>query len=112
MITQALDDGSVKISVDEVKEALKKRRLFILLEDELGDIVTDFSLLRNMGGRNQQSDIEEVFAMFVDAIDNKKYGVEKDGLCLLLNYTLELVQRIIPGKQIIDKSLEDLLLGK
>ncbi len=104
-INGAIDKGTYEISVQQVKEALEQRRLFPFLEEKLGRSV-DLSLLDSI----KRGEIEELFLDLSLAVDERrKLDVEQNGLCLLIAYSLELIQRIAPHG--LEKSAKELLGG-
>jgi hypothetical protein len=77
------------ISIDEVKAAIRDRSIFGLLESRLGDDV-DTSLL---DARDRQELMQE-WASLADSVnESRKLCVDRNGLCLLVAYLLEGMQR-------------------
>jgi hypothetical protein len=77
------------ISIEEVKERIRDRTIFDHLKSRLGSDI-DITALRP----EERLELNEEWADMADAIDeSRKMGVDRYGLCLLVAYILEGIQR-------------------
>lgn len=86
----ALDAGKHgTFSVQQVKDELDYGDIFAFLERQLaGDI--DLNLLNE----DKRREIKELWLDLALAVnERRKFGVEQDGICLLIAYCLEDIQR-------------------
>lgn len=89
-LNAALDGGYGKgVTLEGVRRALERRQLFPYLESELG-ARTDLSMLDDALREAMTAE----WADFAEAINaERKMGVRRNGLCLLIAFVLESVQR-------------------
>ncbi len=80
------------ITIDEVKARIRDRSIFDYLAGRLGADV-DLSLL-TPDDRRELNDEWEDMALAVN--ESRKMCVERNGLCLLVAYLLEGIQRRLP----------------
>ena len=88
-LTHALDSGYAgKVSPDAVIEHIRDGTIFDFLQETMkGDF--DISLFYN----DDRAELIAEWTRLADAVDAaSKFGVENDGLCLLLAYVIEGVQ--------------------
>jgi len=83
----ALDTGGIHVTAEEMKEILKKERLFRYLEA----YPRDFSM--GSVGPGDREYLSSNLRKTALTLEGKKLGVERNGLCLLLGYLIELAQR-------------------
>lgn len=86
----ALGSGKYNdISINEVKERIRAHTIFDYLKDKLGSDI-DLSALKIEDRQELNNEWEDM----ADAIDEaRKMCVDKNGLCLLVAYILEGIQR-------------------
>ena len=86
----ALGSGKYNdISINEVKERIRDHTIFDYLKDKLGSDI-DLSALKIEDRQELKNEWEDM----ADAIDEaRKMCVDKNGLCLLMAYILEGIQR-------------------
>ncbi len=85
-----LDRGYYAPSVEEVKEQIKNKKLFDYLKAKCRDDYLDLSLLDD----TDRKELLEEFEGLADNVDeDRKMGIQKNGICLLLAYVIELIQR-------------------
>jgi hypothetical protein len=88
----ALLDRGASHSVDEVKEQIDKDGLFLWLHEKEPEI--DQSLYND----EDRDAMQKFFRHLGDAADaRRKYGIEDNGLCLLLAYCFEGLQHEARG---------------
>ena len=86
----ALGSGKYdEVSITEVKNQIEKGTIFKYLENTLGDDI-DISAI-DLKDRQELLEEWEDLANAVD--ERRKLGVDKNGLCLLVAYLLEGIQR-------------------
>jgi len=88
----ALIDQGLSIPLKEVKSLCEEKRIIEELERKFPFKETglDLSLLK----RGTREELDEIFYDMAIAIDErKKFGVENNGLCLLIAYAQEQIQR-------------------
>jgi hypothetical protein len=90
----ALGSGKYEdISIEEVKERIRDRTIFDYLKTKLGSDV-DITALSH----EERRVLNEEWTDMADAIDEaRKMGVDRNGLCLLMAYILEGIQRRAPS---------------
>ena len=91
-INAAIDSGNYQnITLAEVREEALKGNLFPFLKSRLGDDL-DLSLydLRRL---QELSDALKGIAEVLEGRERRKTGVERSGLCVLIAYMTELIQR-------------------
>lgn len=82
-INMLVDEDEI-VTIEKVKTLLSKRKLFTWLEDQYGDKI-DLSLY----SKELLLEMEEYFGSLADTIDeDRKLGITKNGLCLLVSYCL------------------------
>ena len=86
----ALGSGKYNdITIEDMKEKIRKRTVFSYLQQKLRDDI-DLSILTD----EDKKEFNDEWIDLVEAIDEKrKMAVEKNGLCLLIAYLLEGIQR-------------------
>lgn len=86
----ALGSGKYNdITIEDMKEKIRKRTVFSYLQQKLRDDI-DLSILTD----EDKKELNDEWIDLVEAIDEKrKMAVEKNGLCLLIAYLLEGIQR-------------------
>ena len=86
-----LDRGYYCFPIQEIKAAIKGRTLFTYLNRKISkDDSFDISLFDD----SDRAWLMDQFSNLADTIDEeRKLGVQKNGICLLLAYTLELIQQ-------------------
>lgn len=92
-----LDRGYYKFSVEAIKEKIRDRSLFNYLNQEISSNPHfDISLIDD-DDKNwllDQFELLDEFKSMADNIDeDRKLAVQKNGICLLLAYVIELIQR-------------------
>jgi hypothetical protein len=89
-LNAAIDTGKHNdVSVDDVKRAIQGGAVFDFLEQQLGTDI-DLSLLDH----DDRAELTREWLDLADAVDEKrKMGVRRNGLCLLVAYVLEGIQR-------------------
>lgn len=86
LINTLIDKGET-ISVDEIYDHIEKRTLWTLLEEKL-----DNGWIGSYN-ENQRNEFYDFFEACANAIDSeRKFGVVKNGYCLLIAYLFEAVQ--------------------
>lgn len=84
----ALLDSGESLDIQETQVKIEEEKLFSWLKDLYGKRI-DISLFSPV----DLSELEELFASLSNAIDEeRKMGIRKNGLCLLIGYCLELIQ--------------------
>lgn len=86
----ALETGKYDdISISEVKERIRSRAVFRFLEERLGKDI-DLSLL----GDDLRAELNDEWIDLANAVDEtRKFGVQRNGILLLLAYVTEGAQR-------------------
>ena len=88
----ALIDRGLSIPLKEVKSLCEEKRMIEALKQKFPFKKTglDLSLLK----RGTREELDEIFCDMAITIDErKKFGVENNGLCLLIAYVQEQIQR-------------------
>lgn len=95
-LVRALDTGKYNdVTVDEIARQIESGGVFDFLEKKLG---TDIFLSRL--DTDDRTELSKEWQGMVAALDEKrKLGIEKNGLCLLLVYVLEGIQRQLAAEQ-------------
>jgi len=90
-LNHILDRGYYEFSIEEIKEKIRDRSLFEYLDEKISkDDYFDISML----DVNDRSWLLDGFQDMADNIDaDRKLAVQKSGICLLLAYVIELIQR-------------------
>jgi hypothetical protein len=97
-VNAAIDAGRVKVKPEEMRYIIDQGELFSFLKGQREDFEVNISpedqdyLNRNLA---------QMASLFRSA-ERKKLGIEKNGLCLLLAYLLELIQRSSEGSNAWD----------
>src|SRR5437867_10663844 len=101
-IVRMLDCGKHKQDVAYIKTLIKNEGdIFEHLEKTFAKEKIDLSYFQV----DDRSDfIRELYEM-TDINESRKFGIENDGLCLLLAYILEMIQRRESGSTDRDRSL-------
>lgn len=89
-INQAIDANTVKISLEEMRELMIKEKALDYLERHRGEL--DISLLNKEAREYLNRNLKALALVFIGR-ERRKCGVENNGLCLLLGYLQELIQR-------------------
>ena len=96
-INAAIDTGKYShIKMSEIKEHLRDRSIFQFLERELKDDI-DLSMLTSPkspypGFLDYYTRQMESMVNAYSGNERRKWGIEKNGLCLLLTWTIEIVK--------------------
>jgi len=86
MINKAIDNGNYDLSIAEVRKAAEEKRVMQFIRDNLPTHrLLDFSLFT-------REDEEEINHWFNGLNGNHDIHIEKQGLCLLLAWTIEMLQ--------------------
>lgn len=87
-INHQIDEGK-KLDIEETKSHIVDGTLFDWLKGQYDDM--DLSLYRE----DEKSKVLELFVSLKENVDSRrKFGVEKDGLSLLLAYCIEGLQQL------------------
>lgn len=86
MINKAIDNGNYNLSIEEVRRAAENERVIQLVRDKL----PTYPLL-NLSVFTQD-DEKEINRWFNGNNGNHDIHIEKQGLCLLLAWTIEMMQ--------------------
>ena len=89
-LNHAIDAGHAgEITVDAVKDNIRSGKIFDFLEAQLaGDL--DISLFYN----DDRAELIAEWRSLADSVDEeRKFGVSRDGICLLIAYIVEGIQR-------------------
>lgn len=87
-INAAVDEGK-SCSLDAVKSAITAGTIFDFLKAELG--VDPISLIDKQQDRDKLLDLWQGLVEHMD--EGRKAGVTRNGLCLMIAYLLETIQR-------------------
>jgi len=88
-LNAALDSGKHEISFHDVHRHLQAGSVFSFLKQRLGAEI-DLSLLMD----DKEQLLVSEWQGFSNAIDSRrKFGVQKNGLCLLLAYAIQSIQQ-------------------
>ncbi len=91
-LNSALDTGKYDdVSLDEVKGHIEAGDIFDFLDQRLGDNV-DLSLLDELARAAVSDGLADICDCY-GGMERKKWGVENRGLCLLIAWVNELLQR-------------------
>lgn len=83
---------STNLSIPEVKGALEYGDIYETLDEKFHSEL-DLGLL----SADAKSEIKALFAEFAEIIrEGRKLGIRKDGVCLLIAYCIEGIQRLTP----------------
>ena len=85
-----LDRGYYNFSIEEIKDQIKNRSLFDYLQKASKDDYFDISLLDD---NDRDWLLDEFNNMVINIDEDRKLAVQHNGICLLLAYTIELIQR-------------------
>lgn len=96
-VNSLIDSGKyANISIADVHAAIEQKRVLRLLKDRCG---SDIDLSLHLDSTTY-GDFEELYEAEMDSIyggyggqERRKWGVEKSGLCMILAWTNEIVQR-------------------
>lgn len=90
-INSLLDLGHYgELSASDVKDGIYRRTIFTDLKERYGQ---DFDI--SLYKENELSEILSQWEDLAAAVsEGRKFGVENDGLCLLLAYCIESIQRL------------------
>ena len=92
-VNAALDTGNYSgIGIGEIKRHIDAGDILQFLSERLGDDI-DLSLFRKADEAEIVERIREVREV-LEGRERKKTGICRNGLCLLIAYCLEIVQRI------------------
>lgn len=80
------------ITIEEVKTRIRNRTIFDYLKDKLGMDI-DFTVL---SAEDKQEMIEEWESLADNVDESRKMCVDRNGLCLLVAYILEGIQKRTP----------------
>jgi hypothetical protein len=89
----AIDYSKIKVSMKEMRDILQRNKLFEFLakyKDEFGATV---GLMTDAKDRDYLNRNLEDLALAMEGREKRKFAVENNGLCLLLGYLIELLQR-------------------
>jgi hypothetical protein len=82
-------DAGHRLDYAETRQHIELRDIFQWLKRELPDL--DLSII--VGQPEEGEIIEDVWYSLWNAVDaRRKFGVQNNGLCLLLAYTIEMIQ--------------------
>lgn len=85
VFTSLLDNGHAgELIVADVKDSIERRTIFRDLKDRFGDEL-DISLYDG----EKLDEIIDHWQALTEISERRKFGVERDGLCLLVAYCLE-----------------------
>ena len=84
----ALDTGKYEISFDEISSEIKAETIFDFLSTRLADDV-DFSIV----SPEERRELTLEWEPFLNVNARRKFCVERNGICLLVAYLLEGIQR-------------------
>lgn len=84
-----LIDRGYQITVDNIKNLLQEKELFIFLKKEYNNFI-DLSLLNEIDSNNIEKEWHD-FALSIN--EKRKFGIEKNGFCLINSYIYESIQR-------------------
>lgn len=97
-VSAAIDAARIKIKPEEMRYIIEQGELFSFLKVQSEDFDVDMSAEDQDYLNRNLAQMASVFR----AIESKKLGIGKDGLCLLLAYLLELIQRSSKGSEAWD----------
>jgi hypothetical protein len=81
-------DASTTLDISATRKSIEDGTVFELIEAHVQNV--DLSLIRH---RSEQKELLMAWQSLANAVDAKrKFGVQNDGVCLLLAYTIELIQ--------------------
>jgi hypothetical protein len=99
-VLMAIDNNRVRVSLEEMRDTLQNGRLFQFFaryRDEW-----DISLLDREDREYLSRNLKDM-ALALEGRERRKFGVEYNGLCLLVGYLNELVQRsLVRGQEARD----------
>lgn len=91
-LNSAIDSGKYKnISIEEIKEQADKGKAFNYVIDKTKED-TDFSLLDEVKINSINTMWQDIYLALPNQ-ERRKFGVENNGLSLLLAWTIELIQQ-------------------
>ncbi len=91
-INAAIDTGKYRdISIKEVEDHIEREDLIPYLRDRLGEDV-DLSLLTPEVSEELNSKLLGIFGGYYGQ-ERRKWGVENNGLCLLIAWSTEIIQQ-------------------
>jgi len=95
-LSSILDKRKHKVNVKEIKEILDRGDNIIdYLKLDFGFPNIDLSIFTKEDSLELSKEFRDIS---LSINENKKMGIENDGIALLLGYTLELIQRTIKEK--------------
>ncbi|KGR89080.1 hypothetical protein [Lysinibacillus boronitolerans] len=91
-----LIDKKVEFSVQEVNKHIENKDVLEWLEKEFpsgSDIIVDFSMFKDS---HRAWIHEELYSLLVgyEGQERRKWGIENNGLCLLISWSIEVVRDI------------------
>ncbi|WP_026478151.1 hypothetical protein [Alkaliphilus transvaalensis] len=98
-ISFLIDKGTC-YSIDEVNEHLEKKDVIDWLEAEFpfgSDNGIDFSMFGVAERKFLHDELESFWSAYVGQ-ENRKWGIENNGLCILIGWSLGILQDIIRDK--------------
>ena len=96
-VNSLIDTGQyTDISIKDVHQAIEKKQVLRFLDAQCGADI-DLSLLLGAGDNDGFEDsyeagLDEIYGGYAGQ-ERRKFGVEKSGLCLVVAWTVELIQR-------------------
>ncbi len=86
----SLLDQKKFVDIKEIEDHIEDGSIFVFLKEKFGDEV-DLSLY----GEEERKDLIEFFKSLLNAVDpRRKFGVENNGITLLLAYCIEGIQEL------------------
>src|SRR5438093_7603411 len=86
-VNAAIDDGKIKLTYDEMKKTLQDGKLFERLKKYPTDFDEGLWEAQDFAFVNQS--LQDLALAVSKSQDERKLGVEKNGLCILLAYIVE-----------------------
>lgn len=83
-----LDRGYYNFPIEEVKQKIKDGTLFEYLKSKTKDDYFDISLL----DEKYRNELLSSFNSCLDIDEDRKMGVQKNGICLLMAYVFQIIQ--------------------
>jgi len=97
-VNAAIDVGRIKVKPEEIRYIIDQGELFSFLKAQSEDFEVNLS-------QEDQDYLNRNLAQMAStfrSVERKKLGIEKNGLCLLQAYIMELIQRSSEGSQAWD----------
>ncbi len=103
----SIDYDKIRMSVKEMRDILQNDKLFQFLENHKDEFGATVGLMSDPKDREYISRNLKDLAFAMEGREKRKFAVENNGLCLLLGYLIELIQRSAGQQQAWDVAAEE-----